>query len=80
MLYGKRLNKLINERLYKSIYWVSLVITILIFLSWKNQFVILLQSVIPIIYCIFFEGRLQNVKDFSQKSRNFFAFLNIFDY
>lgn len=80
MLYGKRLNKLINERLYKSIYWVSLVITILIFLSWKNQFVILLQSVIPIIYCIFFEGRLQNVKDFSQKSRNFFAFLNIFDF
>ena len=80
ILYGLRLNKLINKMLYKSIYWVSLVITLLIFLFWKYQFVILLQSVIPIIYCVFFEGRLQNVKEFFQKSRNFFASLNVFDF
>lgn len=79
ILYGMRLNKLITERRYKSIYWASLVITILIFLFWKSRFVILLQLVIPIIYCVLFEGRLQGAKEFFQKSRNFFASLNVFD-
>lgn len=79
ILYGRRLNKLINERLYKRIYWVSLVITFLIFLLWKYRFVILLQSMILTIYCVCFERCFQNVKEFFQKSRNFFAFLNIFD-
>ncbi|CYV37354.1 hypothetical protein [Streptococcus suis] len=79
ILYGRRLNKLINERLYKRIYWAGLVITILIFLLWKYRFVILLQSGMLIIYCVLFENRLQNVKEFFQKSRDFFAFLNFFD-
>lgn len=79
ILYGRKLNKLINERLYKRIYWAGLVITILIFLLWKYRFVILLQSGILIIYCVLFENRLQNIKEFFQKSRNFFAFLNFFD-
>ncbi|HFU4086490.1 TPA: hypothetical protein ACGO7O_000172 [Streptococcus suis] len=79
ILYGRRLNKLINKRLYKRIYWVSLVITFLIFLLWKYRFVTLLQSIILTIYCVCFERRFQNVKEFSQKANQTLFWLNIFD-
>lgn len=77
ILFGLRLNKFIDNKLFKYSYWIILIILFLIFLKFK--LVVLLQPFLPVFYSISFDRRYEKIKKFFQKSLNTLAFLNSFD-
>ncbi|MGT2751358.1 ABC transporter permease [Streptococcus orisasini] len=78
ILFGLRLNKFVDKKLFKYSYWIILIILFLVFLK-SRLVVLLLQPFLPIFYSVSFEQRYEKIKKFFQKSLSTLAFLNSFD-